>query len=532
VSEPPYATSLRVLHLEDDPLDAELIKTELEERGYRVTIERVVSEESFTAKLREGGFDLILSDFALPGFDGLAALRIARDIAPDIPFITVSGRLGEEAAVECVRAGATDYVLKRGLSRLGHAVWRALVEAEERRKRRQAEEALRQSEAQLQQSQKMEAIGLLAGGVAHDFNNVLTAILGYTQLARMKLDPAHPASADLDEIAMAGERAADLTRQLLTFCRQQVLKPRALDLNALVLGLDSMLQRLIGADIAFRTRPGEGIGVIVADPGQMEQILLNLVVNARDAMPCGGGLTIETSEIALDETQVGGPGGLPSGRYVVLTVSDDGVGMEVETRDRIFEPFFTTKELGKGTGLGLSTVFGIVKQSGGAIEVQSEPGQGTTFRLYFPRVDAELESNVAVGPELRAATGSETVLLVEDDAAVRGLVRQTLSLHGYRVWVAQDGYEAVRVLEKSAAAIQLLITDIIMPGVSGSELVALAASLQPDMKVLCISGYAEQALVHQTVVVDGMPFLQKPFTAETLAHKVRDVLDGDRRKAA
>ena len=530
--ESPSPIPLRILHLEDEPKDVMLVQAALEADGLTCELKHVDTGAEFKAALDQGEFDLILSDFALPGFDGLAALERARTVASDVPFVFVSGTIGEETAIAAVRNGATDYVLKHRLSHLAPAVRRAIAEAQERARRRKMEEALRDSQERLRQAQKMEAIGRLAAGVAHDFNNMLTAILGYAQLARMRLGPESPATSDLVEIRKAGERAAGLTRQLLAFSRQQVLQPRALDLNAVVMELDKMLRRLIGADVELMARPGKDLGRVMADPGQIEQILLNLAVNARDAMPRGGRLTIETSEVTLDEHHARTVLDVPPGRYVMLSVLDDGEGMDDETMTRIFEPFFTTKDPGKGTGLGLSTVFGIVKQSGGAIEVCSEPGHGATFKLYFPRVENRAEAVASPPHDLPAAAGSETVLLAEDDDAVRRLVRETLTLHGYRVHETRNGHEAIQILENDTERIDLLISDIVMPGMGGAELLARAASVRPELKVLCVSGHVEEATAHRAAIGSVTPFLHKPFTPEALAQKVREVLDDEERRQA
>jgi signal transduction histidine kinase len=511
--------------VEDDPHDAELIQAELEASGFRVAIERVMSEASFSAWLREGGFDLILSDYSLPGFDGLSALRIARDLAPDVPFISVSGMLGEEAAVETVRGGATDYVLKQRLSRLGPAVRRALVESDERRKRQQAEEALRQSEAQLRQAQKMEPLGRLAGGVAHDFNNLLTVILGYSKMLQMRLQPDSGDVRELAEITRAAERAATLTRRLLAFSRQQVLEPSVLDLNQLVMDMHKMLRRLIGADIDLATAPAKGLGRVKADAGQLEQVLMNLVVNARDAMPAGGKLTIETANIDFDEPHGKPPGGLAPGQYTMLAVSDTGTGMTDEVKSRIFEPFFTTKEAGRGTGLGLSMVHGIIEQSGGHVEAYSELGQGTTFKIYLPRVEASIEAEPERRSVVERCDGTEAVLLVEDDELVRPMLGEALRLHGYTLLLAADGSEAIGLAEQEDLTIDVLVTDIVMPLMSGPELALRVARIRPNIPVLFVSGYTDQALIHQGLRRPGTFFLQKPFDPETLARKVRQVLD-------
>ena len=533
MSERSDGARLRVLHLEDDPRDAALIRAELEGHGHHVAIERVLSQEAFTAGLTAGGFDLILSDFALPGFDGLTALRIAQELAPEVPFITVSGRLGEEAAVECVRAGATDYVLKQRLSRLAPAVRRALDEADERRRRQQAEEALLHSEMQLRQAQKMEPLGRLAGGVAHDFNNLLTVILGYGQRLEERLERDADGLRELAEVTRAAERAAVLTRQLLAFSRQQVLDPRVVDLNLVVTEIDKMLRRLIGEHIDLVTAVAADLGRVTADPGQIEQVLMNLVVNARDAMSEGGKLTIETANVDLDEGCARGRIDLKPGRYVMLAVSDTGCGMSPEVASRIFEPFYTTKALGHGTGLGLSTVHGIVEQSNGHIEVYSELGQGTTFKIYLPRVEAMGDAPSAAsrndGDDIR---GDETILLVEDEAIIRHLLREGLSQNGYNVFEAADGTQAIAICERLDRPIDLLITDVVMPLMSGPQLARRIASVRPDLPVLLISGYADQALIHQGLREPGTAFLQKPFTPNALARRVRELLDGPHQAVA
>jgi len=452
-------------------------------------------------------------------------------MTPDVPFIIASGQLGEEAAVESVRSGATDYVLKQRLSRLGPSVRRALAEADERGKRKQAEEALRKSEAQLRHAQKMEAIGRLAAGVAHDFNNLLTAIIGYTQLMQRRFPSDHPATQDAEEVLGAAERAASLTRQLLIFSRQQVLEPRVLDLNSIVTDLDRMLRRLIGADIDLLTVPAPDLGRIKADPGQVEQVLVNLVVNARDAMPSGGKLTIETGNVELDEHYVRDHPLARPGRYVVLAVADSGCGMDPETQARMFEPFFTTKEVGKGTGLGLSTVHGIVQQSSGHIEVNSEVGLGSVFKVYLPRVDETADQAVSRDVEL-PTRGTETLLLVEDDPRVRHVVAETLRLNGYTVLEAGEPGEAISGAHGHAARLDLLLVDVMLPRMNGPELARAITRLHPEAKTLFMSGYTDNAIIHQGLLGSEAAFLHKPFTAEGLLRGIRGLLDSGLREAA
>ena len=387
-------------------------------------------------------------------------------------------------------------------------------------------------EGQLRQAQKMEAIARLAGGVAHDFNNLLTIILGYSQLTRSRFRPEQPIARNLEEIEQAAHRATALTRQLLAFSRQQVLQPKVLDLNRVVLELDKMLRRLIGEDIELRTCATPELGPIKADQSQIEQIVLNLVVNARDAMPEGGKLTIETGNVELDQGYVRTRPDLAPGPYVLLAVSDTGCGMGEETRARIFEPFFTTKEVGKGTGLGLSTVHGIVKQSGGHIEVYSEPGHGSSFRIYLPRADEALMAAPRPPAEEGAFRGTETVLVVEDEEQVRAVIRETLKSQGYTVLEATSGWEGLALCERQDRLFDLVISDVVMPGLSGPDLGACIAELQPETRLLYISGYTERATIHHGVLGPETPFLQKPFTPDSLLRKVREVLDGMRREAA
>lgn len=510
--------NLNILVVEDSEDDSRLTLRELERAGYEIQHLRTDTEAALRAALQNRRWDLVLSDYNVPGFGGIAALAIVRELHPEMPFIFVSGTIGEETAVAAMRAGANDYVMKSNLKRLAPAIERELREVAVRHERQGLE-------SQLRQSQKMEAIGRLAGGVAHDFNNLLTAIMGYGQLMAMRMKPDDPAHRDAEEILKAATRASLLTRQLLAFSRREVLQPRLLDLNVIVSDMGKMLHRLIGESIDLAIVPGEGLWAVKADPGHMEQVLMNLAVNARDAMPEGGTLTIETSNIDLGEVYVGEHVAVKPGTYVLLAVSDTGTGMDEETKARIFEPFFTTKSAETGTGLGLSTVYGIVQQWGGAIQVYTELGWGTSLKVYLPRAAGAAETAVRVENVTELPRGSETILLVEDQDAVAAVIRATLHLCGYQVLEAHNGGEALTVLERHDGPVHLLLSDIVMPVMGGSELAARLREVRPETRVLFISGFSERALSAYGAQEASFAFLQKPFMPESLARRVRDVLD-------
>ncbi len=675
---------LKVLLLEDSARDFELIKEQLIDAGYQLRIERVESEDAFAATLRDKAWDLILADFGLPGFDAFGALRIRNEICPGTPFIVVSGTIGEETAIELLKSGAVDYVLKDRPVRLPSAVGRALDEARENTIRQQNDERLKEAynrlkesqaatlsiledlkaenqdrqvkEAELrkvtmaveqagemvmiadidgtiqyvnpaftavsgysreevvgqnsrllksgkqnrefyqelwgtitdgrtwkgrlvnkgkdgtlyteeasispvrdasgrilnyvavkrditeflrteveqaklqvyfQQAQKLESVGRLAGGIAHDFNNMLSVILGYGEILFDKLHPGDPLRDDVKEIMKAGRRSAALTRQLLAFSRKQTLQPEVLDLNTVIRNTEKMLGRLIGEDIELKLALSDEINRVMADPGQIEQVIMNLSVNARDAMPRGGKLILETANVALDETYAKSHANVHPGKYVMLAVTDTGYGMDKETLTKIFEPFFTTKEMGKGTGLGLATVYGIVKQSGGNIWVYSEPGRGTTFKIYLPQTLAEQESKTGAVEKETPKGGGEHILVVEDEDSMRKLAETVLSRLGYKVSVAANGGEALLLMETKGLKPDLVITDVVMPYMSGKELVNRLQRNQPDLKVLYMSGYTDNAIVHHGVLDPGTAFIQKPFTIRGIAEKVQAVLRGE-----
>ncbi|MBW8004016.1 MAG: response regulator [Planctomycetes bacterium] len=394
--------------------------------------------------------------------------------------------------------------------------------------RKQAEAALLESEEQLRQAQKMESIGRLAGGVAHDFNNLLTTIIGYSELISMEEDLNDTTKEGVQEIKNSAERAAALTQQLLAFSRKQVLKPHVIDLNLLITKLGSMLKRLVSEDINLTTELGSNLGNIKADPGQVEQVIMNLVVNARDAMPEGGAITIETLGVNLDESYHQQHPEVIPGDYVLLAVSDTGHGMDEETQSQVFEPFFTTKEVGKGTGLGLSTVYGIVKQSGGFIWVYSKLEQGTTFKIYLPQITGTKKQHESRPQKKDPMGGTETILLVEDEESLRKMAGKILKGYGYCVIEADDGMDALEIVnKKDYPEIDLLVTDVIMPKMGGKELSEKLFEEYPKLKVVYISGYTDNAIAHHGVLDEGVSLLQKPFSSESLAEKVREILDED-----
>jgi two-component system cell cycle sensor histidine kinase/response regulator CckA len=378
---------------------------------------------------------------------------------------------------------------------------------------------------QLRQSQKLESVGRLAGGIAHDFNNMLTAINGFSDLTLRKLPEGDPLRANLLEIRKAGSRSAELTQQLLAFSRRQMLHPRVIDLNQTVNDTKVLLERLIGEDIEVSLALSPDIGSVQADPGQITQVIMNLAVNSRDAMPDGGKITIETANQDLDQDYMAGHAEMPAGSYVMLAVSDNGSGMSPEVQKHLFEPFFTTKPTGHGTGLGLATVYGIVKQSGGYIWAYSELGQGAVIKVYLPRLEAEIDKVPAANISTEDLRGDETILLVEDEDIVRRLARKILETCGYTVIEAADGAEGVEICKNTGQQIDLLLTDVVMPKMSGRQLVQNVAAIRPELKILFMSGYTDDSIVRHGAIKSGENFIQKPFTFNALAGKIRAVLD-------
>ncbi len=524
------SANLRLLMVEDSPTDAKLVVEELRRAHLAVDLERVESEEGLRVALGQGPWDAVLCDWELPAFSAMRALAMVRSADADLPFIIVSGVVDEEQAVVAMRAGAHDYLRKDKLARLAPALERETRDSRARRSAaadlRASEARLRDTEAQLRHAQKMEAIGRLAGGVAHDFNNILSVIISYTDMALEDLGPMHPRSADLEEVRRAAARASALTRQLLLFSRQQVVVPEVTDLYEVVARMERMLQRIVGEDVELVLSPQKVSGRVKVGADHIEQILMNLVVNARDAMPIGGRVLIETANVSLDAESASGHLMPAAGEYVMLAVTDTGAGMNAATQARAFEPFFTTKGQGKGTGLGLSTVFGIVQQSGGSIWVYSEVGRGTTFKVYLPRVDEDAHVLRPAG-EPRTLRGTETILVVDDEAQVRDAVRSVLARYGYRLLVASGPSEALVQGENYPENIDLLVTDVVMPEMSGPVLAKRFLARRPDVKLLYMSGYTDDSVLRHGVLEAGVAFIQKPIVPSLLARQVRSVLDGE-----
>ena len=510
---------IQILMVEDNPTDAELVVRELRRSGFEFDWQRVDTEAEYLAKLNSS-VDLILSDYQMPQFSGLRALDLLkRQPGLDIPFIIVSGTIGEETAVQAMLMGAADYLLKDRIARLGEAVRRALQQVEEGKERKRLE-------AQFIEAQKMEVVGHLAGGVAHDFNNVLAVIMGYSDLIMQDLGEDHPLQKYVEEVRSAAKRAAGLTQQLLIFSRNQIVQAVEIDLNEVIQGMDKMLGQLVNENIEMTMLCDEKAGHIKADSGYVWQVLMNLVINARDAMLHGGKITIKTNVVELDEEYAEKNSGVKPGAYVMLSVSDTGTGMTEEVKARLFEAFFTTKPKGKGTGLGLITCQTIIRQSGGHIDIESELGKGTTFKVYFPQIEQPTPIAASALTKSGALRGTETILVVEDEPSLRHLAQGLLKGMGYHVITAPNGQEALQVARAhTGPPISLVMTDVVMPRMGGKVMAEWLKITYPNMKVLFTSGYTEDAIAHDGVLDEGIEFLAKPYTAEALARKVRDVLD-------
>jgi signal transduction histidine kinase len=510
-----------VLLVEDDEEDYLLTKSLLSRLdGVWHELHWVGDYPTALSAARDGDYDVCLVDYRLGAANGIQLIRDLVASGHDLPVIVLTGQGDREVDIEAARAGAADYLVKGEVSP-------ALLERTIRYAMRSHADmrALRESEETLRQAQKMEAVGRLAGGVAHDFNNMMSVVIGYSELVLASLDVAHPQRQDIEEIKRAGERASAMTNQLLAFSRKQVFQTRIVDVNTVVIEVKKLLQHVLGEDIELAGILDPALEPIEVDPGQLEQVIMNLAINARDAMPMGGKLTIETANVELDDDPLSHVDVQP-GPYVLLSVTDTGVGMEAETIRQIYEPFFTTKEEGKGTGLGLATVFGIVKQSGGDISVDSTPGQGATFKVYLPHSQAPIDRIQPAAPSTSTPRGSETILLVEDEELLRSLERKMLEQRGYTVLEAQSVGHAFEIARDHKGAIDLLLTDVVMPELSGRELAKQLAVERPEMRILYMSGYAADAITRHGVLEPGIAFLPKPLTGTLLAQKLREVLDG------
>lgn len=520
------AVPLRALFIDDSEDDVALQIRLLRQAGYDVAFERVDSPSALTVAIAQE-WHVIISDYSMPHFTGTDALKLVRDRGLDVPFLFVSGTMGEETAVAALKNGAQDYLMKTNLNRLIPAVQRELREAEERRERRRLEQ-------QIHQLHRFEAIGRLAGGVAHDFNNILGVITGYSEMLLDKLnlnsDPKLAALAK--EVLKAAERGGTLTRQLLAFSRKQTLKPRVIDIQEHINGISRLLQRVLGEDIRLKVETGSHPAHLRADPAQLEQVIMNLVVNARDAMPSGGDLNIEISAIYLDAEYCKQHADSCPGSHVRIVVTDTGCGMSPEVLARLFEPFFTTKESGKGTGLGLATVYGIVKQSGGHITADSKVGHGTTFKAYLPLTE-ESVSKIEIASSIETVPGgSETILLVEDEDSLREVYCGYLRNKGYSVIAASEAKSAIAAAESCANPVDLLLTDVILPGTSGVHLAKQLGAVHPRMRVLYVSGYAADAMTHHGGHDPNFAFLSKPFPLAVLAKTIRSILDSQQSAAS
>lgn len=511
------AIPIRVLVVEDSEDDCDLIVRELRRGGYDVQSQRVDTSAALGTACDSQKWDLVISDFSMPQFSGMDALTLVRARQSDVPVIFVSGTMGEETAVAAMKNGAQDYFIKGNLKRLVPAVERELRDAEARRERKRLE-------LHVHQLQRFEAIGRLAGGIAHDFNNVLGAILGWAELGYEEAEAGSRSHERFQKIRDQGQRAARLTSQLLAFARKQILQPRKVNLNILVQEDMSFLEKVIGANIEIRVLAAPDLRVTLGDPGQIDQVLMNLCLNARDAMTAGGKLIIETQNVEIDEGYCRSHAYAKPGSYVLLSVSDTGVGMDTATVDRIFEPFFTTKELGRGTGLGLATVYGVVKQHGGFIYVYSEPGKGTSFRVYLRAESGAHEPSEATR-EVQPLRGTETVLLAEDHEGLRESAQEMLQALGYSVILASNGAEAFEIFARNPDRMDLVILDVVMPLLAGPGAYSKMAALRPNLGVIFTTGYTSEAASLISLVEKGASILQKPYSLASLSQMIRSVLD-------
>lgn len=507
---------MRFLIIDDSPFDRELIIRKLQDEFSDATFVEVGRQADFEVVVASHDFDVVLVDYGLRWANGLGILKNLRDRFPDVPIVMVTDTGNEEIAVEGMKEGLSDYVLKKHLQRLPFAVKESLEKARLSKERQRLEE-------QVRQVQKMESLGLLVGGIAHDFNNMLAGITGYAQLGLSQVNQGDAPYEHLYHIHQIAQRATRMTRQLLTFSRQQTLEPSYVNLNTVIAHLQDFLANILTERIDLEFAADPALNIIYADASQIEQVVMNLCINARDAMPDGGKLLIKTQNVLLDESDAATFAGIRPGAYVQLTVADSGVGMDEHVRERMFQPFFTTKELGKGTGLGLSVVLGIITQHHGFFVVDSEPGKGTTFTIYFPSVD-HVGANTEREEALVVQGGTETILLVEDDLDVQKMLEDMLREFGYKVITAHDGEEGLTLFEQHASSVDLVLADLLMPKMKGSELYEQIRRMSPTTRFLFVSGYQADKLGRDFVPGKGVDFLEKPFPLDRLAAKIRQAL--------
>lgn len=511
---------MRLLIIDDSPYDRELIKRTIQRDFPTAHFVEVLHEQGFAEALRELDYAVVCTDYRLKWTTGLEILQAIRARSADLPVIMVTDTGSEEIATEAMKKGLNDYVLKSHLARLPIAINECL----ERRQMQDEHHALR---AQMEQAQKMESLGLLVSGIAHDFNNLLAGIMGYAQRGMARTPPAEqPFYESFQHIHARAEQGARMTRQLLAFARGTALEPRQVDVNERIAALLDFFRTLVGASVQLVFHADPALKGVYADPTQLEQVLMNLCLNARDAMPTGGNLEISTHQVEIKPGEQHVEPHLPPGSYVLIRIRDTGIGMDEQVQARLFEPFFTTKEVGQGTGLGLAVVYGIVKQHHGVIRVQSQPGQGTTFSLYFPAIEplTELAKDHQAREALLVQGGAETILLVEDDPDLQTVLTEVLQEYGYTVLVAGDGEAGVRVFEQHASAIALVIADIMMPKMRGRAFQEYVHQQQAAMKILVMSGYQEMDLKRRNLLDARSTFLQKPFDLDVFAAKVRELL--------
>ena len=518
----PELRVVRILAVDDDPQARVLLEMALDEAHFEPILEVVATAAEALTRIADDEHDIYLIDQQLPDGTGVDLIHTTKERGTSKPFILITGYGSGALDEAALREGAADYLEKHLVpSHLERSIRYSL-------RNWHAGRMILEREEQLRHAQKMEAVGRLAGGVAHDFNNLLTAIIGYADLAAERMAAEAPGTREIEEIRKVADRAAALTRQLLAFSRKQFLSPEVLDLTEVVAGMLPMLPRVIGEHIETASSLAPDLRRVKADPSQVEQVLINLVLNARDAMALGGQLTVETANVNLDAGRIAAERlVLDPGEYVMLAVADTGAGMDAETRARAFDPFFTTKARGKGSGLGLATVYGIVEQSGGAIGIDTAPGRGTTFRIYLPVTSEKVADSMTASPSAPTlgGTGTETLLLVEDNDAVRELTAEALRKRGYTVHEARNAEEAIEWTLTSNVKPDLLLTDVVMPGLSGPNLAARLVQEQPDLRVLYMSGYTEEATAVHGAFLGRIPLLQKPFTPGQLAERVRMALD-------